>query len=140
MAFLRPARRPTDPDECVFEDGHDAAVDGVAHVLHRAAAPHDDGVAEVRVLARLLSVDPDERQHLPHGEQQVVQVQLHVTAAAPGAGGGGGGDRLDHRPTTEQWRGAAIYEPSQQITIFFGVGNATYKRLKWMLVYISGRL
>ena len=74
----------TDPDEGVFEDGHDAAVDGVTDVLHSAVPPHDDGVTEVRVLPRLLGVDPDQSQHLPHGEQQVVEVQLHVTAAVTG--------------------------------------------------------
>lgn len=71
----------THPDEGVLEDGDNGAMDAVADVLHRAAAPHDDGVAELRVLARLLGIDPDQRQHVPQTEQQVVQVQLHVAAA-----------------------------------------------------------
>ena len=50
-------------------------MDGVTHVLHRTAPPHDDGVGKVGGRARLLGVDAQHGEFFPQPFQEVVQVQ-----------------------------------------------------------------
>lgn len=69
------------PDESVFEDRGQTAMDGVADVFDGDPVPHDDPVLEVGGVPGLLGVHPDQVQVLPQFVAQVVQIQFHFATA-----------------------------------------------------------